>query len=98
MSTTTADKATRFAALHQGPAYAEKLIWSFVDDPTTRYGSLTTGQSNVIYDVPGPDWATAQTEYEVQQYITPGRPDTLDLNKEPRSVRRLYGMEEPTTR
>jgi peptide/nickel transport system substrate-binding protein len=67
-------------ALHQGPAYAEKLIWSYVNDPTTRYGSLTTGQSNVIYDVPGPDWATAQTEYEVQQYITPGRPDTLDLN------------------
>jgi peptide/nickel transport system substrate-binding protein len=67
-------------AMHQGPAYAEKLIWSYVDDPTTRYGSLTTGQSNVIYDVPGPDWATAQSEYEVQQYITPGRPDTLDLN------------------
>jgi peptide/nickel transport system substrate-binding protein len=67
-------------ALHRGPAYAEKLIWSYVNDPTTRYGSLTTGQSNVIYDVPGPDWATAQTEYEVQQYITPGRPDTLDLN------------------
>ncbi len=67
-------------AQHQGPAYAEKLIWSFVDDPTTRYGSLTTGQSNVIYDVPGPDWASAQSEYEVQQYITPGRPDTLDLN------------------
>jgi peptide/nickel transport system substrate-binding protein len=67
-------------ALHQGPAYAEKLIWSYVDDPTTRYGSLTTGQSNVIYDVPGPDWAAAQQEYEVQQYITPGRPDTLDLN------------------
>jgi peptide/nickel transport system substrate-binding protein len=67
-------------AVHQGPAYAEKLIWSYVNDPTTRYGSLTTGQSNVIYDVPGPDWATAQSEYEVQQYITPGRPDTLDLN------------------
>jgi peptide/nickel transport system substrate-binding protein len=67
-------------AVHQGPAYAEKLVWSYVNDPTTRYGSLTTGQSNVIYDVPGPDWASAQNEYEVQQYITPGRPDTLDLN------------------
>jgi peptide/nickel transport system substrate-binding protein len=67
-------------ALHQGPAYAEKLIWSFVADPTTRYGSLTTGQSNVIYDVPAPDWASAQENYEVQQYITPGRPVTLDLN------------------
>lgn len=67
-------------ALHQGPAYVDKIVWSYVDDPTTRYGSLTTGQSNVIYDVPGPDWASAQDEYEVQQYITPGRPDTLDLN------------------
>jgi len=67
-------------ALHQGPAYAEKLVWSFVADPTTRYGSLTTGQSNVIYDVPAPDWAAAQENYEVQQYITPGRPLTLDLN------------------
>jgi peptide/nickel transport system substrate-binding protein len=67
-------------ALHQGPAYAEKLVWSFVADPTTRYGSLTTGQSNVIYDVPAPDWAAAQENYEVQQYITPGRPVTLDLN------------------
>jgi peptide/nickel transport system substrate-binding protein len=69
-------------ALHQGPAYADKLVWSFVSDPTTRYGSLITGQSNVIYDVPAPDWQTAQENYEVQQYITPGRPVTLDLNVE----------------
>jgi peptide/nickel transport system substrate-binding protein len=67
-------------ALHQGPAYADKLVWSFVADPTTRYGSLTTGQSDVIYDVPAVDWAAAQESYEVQQYITPGRPDTLSLN------------------
>ena len=46
-------------ALHQGPAYVEKLVWSFVGNPTTRYGSLTTGESNVIYDVPRSDWATA---------------------------------------
>ena len=38
-------------ALHQGPAYVDKIIWSLVADPTTRYGSLTTGQSDVIYDV-----------------------------------------------
>lgn len=69
-------------ALHQGPAYVDKLVWSFVADPTTRYGSLTTGQSNVIYDVPAQDWQTAQENYEVQQYITPGRPVTLDLNTE----------------
>jgi peptide/nickel transport system substrate-binding protein len=69
-------------ALHQGPAYVDKLVWSYVADPTTRYGTLTTGQSNVIYDVPAVDWASARENYEVQQYITPGRPDTLDLNTE----------------
>lgn len=69
-------------ALHQGPAYVDKIVWSFVADPTTRYGSLTTGQSNVIYDVPAVDWAAARENYEVQQYITPGRPVTLDLNTE----------------
>jgi peptide/nickel transport system substrate-binding protein len=67
-------------ALHQGPAYADKLVWSFVSDPTTRYGSLTTGEANAIYDVPAPDWQTAQESYEVQQYITPGRPVALELN------------------
>jgi peptide/nickel transport system substrate-binding protein len=69
-------------AQHQGPAYVDKIVWSFVSDPTTRYGSLTTGQANVIYDVPAVDWESAQQSYNVQQYITPGRPVTLDLNVE----------------
>ncbi|HEV7941280.1 MAG TPA: ABC transporter substrate-binding protein [Solirubrobacteraceae bacterium] len=67
-------------ALHQGPAYVNKLVWSFVANPTTRYGSLTSGQSNVIYDVPTADWDAAKEQYNVAQYITPGRPQTLDLN------------------
>lgn len=67
-------------ALHQGPAYANKLIWSFVPDGTTRWASLTTGESDVIYDVPTVDWETAKSQYNAFQYITPGRPDTLTLN------------------
>jgi peptide/nickel transport system substrate-binding protein len=67
-------------ALHQGPAYVEKLVWSFIANPTTRYGSLTSGQSNVIYDIPTADWDAAKEQYNVAQYITPGRPETLDLN------------------
>jgi peptide/nickel transport system substrate-binding protein len=67
-------------AQNQGPAYVDKIVWSFVSDPTTRYGSLTTGQSDVIYDVPATDWQTAPSQYDVQQYITPGRPVTLSLN------------------
>lgn len=69
-------------ALHQGPAYVDKIVWSFVSDPTTRWGSLTTGQSDLIYDVPATEWSTAPSQYQVQQYITPGRPMQLSLNTE----------------
>jgi peptide/nickel transport system substrate-binding protein len=67
-------------ALHQGPPYADKLVWSFVADPTTRWGSLTSGQANVIEDVPTVDWSQAKSQYTLSQYITPGRPQTLSLN------------------
>lgn len=67
-------------ALHDGPAYVDKIVWSFVSDPTTRWGSLTTGQSDVIYDVPATEWASAPSQYQVQQYITPGRPMQISLN------------------
>lgn len=67
-------------ALHQGPAYASKLIWSFISDPTTRWASLTTGQNDVIEDVPTVDWSTAKSDFNLARYITPGRPQTLSLN------------------
>jgi peptide/nickel transport system substrate-binding protein len=67
-------------AKHQGPAYVDKLVWKFLPGPTVRYGSLTSGQSDVIYDVPTVDWADAKQRFDVQQYITPGRPVTLSLN------------------
>jgi peptide/nickel transport system substrate-binding protein len=67
-------------AKHQGPAYVDKLIWSFLSDPTVRYGSLTSGNSDVIYDIPTVEWENAKASYEVQQYITPGTPVRLSLN------------------
>ena len=67
-------------ARHQGPAYVDKIVWKFLREPTSRYGSLKTGQSHVIYDIPTVDWEDAKREYEVQQYITPGRPVTASLN------------------
>jgi peptide/nickel transport system substrate-binding protein len=67
-------------ALHQGPPYVSKLVWSFVSDPTTRWGSLTSGESDVIEDVPTIDWPQAKSEYNLAEYITPGRPQTLSLN------------------
>lgn len=67
-------------AKHQGPAYADKLIWKFLKEPAVRYGSLTSGQSQVIYDIPSVDWQDAKSKYQVLDYVTPGRPVTLTLN------------------
>lgn len=67
-------------AKHKGPAYADKLIWKFLKEPAGRYGSLETGQSQVIYDVPSVNWQEAKQKYEVHRYLTPGRPQTLTLN------------------
>jgi peptide/nickel transport system substrate-binding protein len=67
-------------ARHQGPAHVDGLVWRFVHDPVARFGALTTDEAQVIYDVPTPQWETARSTYDVQQYITPGRPVALGLN------------------
>lgn len=67
-------------ALHQGPAYADKLVWSFISDPTTRYGSLTSGQSDAIYDVPTNDWQAAKSQYKLLPYFEGGKPITFNIN------------------
>ncbi|MDV6308329.1 ABC transporter substrate-binding protein [Gordonia amicalis] len=67
-------------ARHQGPAYVDKVIWKFLKDPVLRYGSLTSGSSDVIYNVPPINWADATTRFQTKQYVTPGRPNAITLN------------------
>ena len=67
-------------ARHQGPAYVDGLVWKFLRDPTSRYGSLQTGESDVIYDVPAVDWADARQHFDVAQHLTGGTPQRLQLN------------------
>ncbi|WP_076477079.1 ABC transporter substrate-binding protein [Williamsia sterculiae] len=67
-------------AKHQGPAYVDKVIWKFLKDPVLRYGSLTSGSSDVIYNVPAINWADATRRFQTEQYITPGRPNAITLN------------------
>lgn len=67
-------------ARHQGRAHVDRLVWRFVHDPVARLGALTTDEAQVIYDVPTPQWETVQAAYDVEQYITPGRPVALGLN------------------
>ncbi|MCW2784570.1 MAG: transporter substrate-binding protein [Marmoricola sp.] len=67
-------------AEHQGPAIVNEVDWKFVADGVTRYSSLTTGQSNVVYDVPTTDWAQARSKFDTTLYITPGKPVSAYLN------------------
>ncbi|WOC11391.1 ABC transporter substrate-binding protein [Gordonia sp. MP11Mi] len=67
-------------AKHQGPAYVDKVIWKFLKDPVLRYGSLTSGSSDVIYNVPAINWADATKRFQTSQYVTAGRPNALTLN------------------
>ena len=67
-------------ARHQGPAYVDKVIWKFLKDPVLRYGSLTSGSSDVIYNVPAINWTAATKRFQTSQYVTAGRPNALTLN------------------
>jgi peptide/nickel transport system substrate-binding protein len=67
-------------ALHKGPAIVSQVDWEFLPDPTERYESLVTGETDVIYDIPTVDWTNATQNFQVIKYITPGKPVSLYLN------------------
>jgi peptide/nickel transport system substrate-binding protein len=67
-------------ALHKGPAAVNEVDWKFLPDPVARYESLVTGETNVIYDIPTTDWSNAKANFQVTQYITPGKPVSIYLN------------------
>ena len=68
-------------AKHKGPAYVDEIKWKFVPDGVSRYASLTTGQSDVIYEVPTVNWKDAQSRFSnTIRYITPGKPVSFYLN------------------
>ncbi|MGK5683744.1 ABC transporter substrate-binding protein [Actinoplanes sp. URMC 104] len=67
-------------AKHEGPAIVDTVRWKFLNDAVSRYSSLATGETQVIYDVPTVNWKDAKTKYDVTQYITPGKPVSIYLN------------------
>lgn len=67
---------------NQGPAYVDGLLWKFLKEPTVRYGSLLTGESDVIYDVPAVNWDDANARFTVIRHITGGSPLRFQLNTE----------------
>ncbi|MFT4087370.1 MAG: ABC transporter substrate-binding protein [Gordonia sp. (in: high G+C Gram-positive bacteria)] len=70
-------------AKNKGPAYVDQINWKFVPDDTSRYASLTTGESDLIYQVPTVQWKNAQARFKnTIRYITPGKPVSFFVNTE----------------
>lgn len=67
-------------AKHQGPPIVDEVLWKFVGDGVSRYSSLTTGQSDVVYEVPTVNWKDAGSKFNTIKYITPGKPVSAYLN------------------
>jgi peptide/nickel transport system substrate-binding protein len=67
-------------AKHQGPAYVDEIVWKFLKDNTVRYGSLVSGDSDAIYDIPAVNWVDANQRFHVIEDITGGTPTRLQLN------------------
>ncbi|BCB82918.1 hypothetical protein Psuf_002310 [Phytohabitans suffuscus] len=56
------------------------MRWKFVADAVSRYASLSTGESHVVYEVPTVNWKDAQARYQTIRYITPGKPVSFYIN------------------
>ncbi|MFC7401890.1 ABC transporter substrate-binding protein [Citricoccus sp. GCM10030269] len=69
-------------ARHQGPAYVDGIRWNIIPDNTSRYGSLVSGETDVIGEVPAVNIDDARQQFDFTQYITPGRPVVINLNTE----------------
>ncbi|MEU0557757.1 ABC transporter substrate-binding protein [Dactylosporangium sp. NPDC006015] len=67
-------------AKHEGPAIVDEVRWKFIADGVSRYASLSTGESHVVYEVPTVNWKDATSRYQTIRYITPGKPVSFYIN------------------
>lgn len=70
------------AAEHDGPAYAERVEWRFIPEPSTRFSALQSGEVGVIETIPPESFAVAEASpnIEVLDNARPGVPVQLSLN------------------
>lgn len=68
-------------ALHQGPAYLDKVVWKFIPEPSVRIASLQSGAVDVIEQVP-PESEAAAENPDITLIIPdrPGNPTNAELN------------------
>lgn len=69
-------------ANHQGPAYLDRIIWKFIQEPSVRFASLQAGEVDVIEAVPPESHEAARRNPDLQLIIAqrPGNPTNGTLN------------------
>ncbi|WP_156109534.1 ABC transporter substrate-binding protein [Pseudomonas cremoricolorata] len=74
-------------ARHQGPAYLERVIWKFIQEPSVRFASLQAGEVDVIEALPPESHEAARRNPDVDLIIAqrPGNPTngTFNLRRAP---------------
>ncbi len=67
---------------HQGPAYLDEIDFKFIPEATVRSGTLQTGETNMINDVPPEDFGqlAADPNYKTYNIIQPGTPLAIAMN------------------
>lgn len=74
-------------AKHQGPAWLDKIIWKFIQEPSVRFASLQAGEVDVIEALPPESHEAARRNPDLSLIIAqrPGNPTngTLNITRSP---------------
>jgi peptide/nickel transport system substrate-binding protein len=69
-------------ARHQGPAWLDRIVWKFIQEPSVRFASLQAGEVDVIEALPPESHEAARRNPDLQLIIAqrPGNPTNGTLN------------------
>ncbi|MHC6225863.1 ABC transporter substrate-binding protein [Pseudomonas sp. X10] len=69
-------------AQHQGPAYLERIVWKFIQEPSVRFASLQAGEVDVIEALPPESHEAARRNSDLELIIAqrPGNPTNGTFN------------------
>ncbi|WP_133638159.1 ABC transporter substrate-binding protein [Pseudomonas syringae] len=69
-------------AKHQGPAWLERIVWKFIQEPSVRFASLQAGEVDVIEALPPESHEAARRNPDLTLIIAqrPGNPTNGTLN------------------
>lgn len=69
-------------AKHQGPAWLERIVWKFIQEPSVRFASLQAGEVDVIEALPPESHEAARRNPDLAVLVAlrPGNPTNGTLN------------------